>query len=197
MPGHEHHMTGLHFFTEKKAWQKFVPRQILEGVKAVTIDQIGIEVHERYAKDQEALDSSYIREAAPHSEVVGTSSIFASEWEKLFEASLCQHPWAVFVLPPNLASLKRRRFFSFSLVPSLDGFSQDEKEGEKQQEEGEEKDQAFAEEKKRLMSVKIGHPSLASLERERSILFNLFASIEELNDLLREIHCRKLQYQKG
>ncbi len=175
--------------------QKFTLQQILKGVKAVTIDQLGIEIHERYAKDQEALDSTYIREAAPHSEIVGTSSIFASEWDKLFEFSLRNHPWANFAAPPNHAFLRRRRYFGFSLVPSLDGFSQDKEQDEEQDDE--EKRESFTEEKQRLMGVKIGHQALASLEKERSILFNLFASIEELNELLREVHSRKLQYQKG
>lgn len=164
-------------------------------MKPVTIDQFGIEAHERYAKDQEALDSSFIKGAAPYSEIIGTSVIYSSEWDKLFDYSLRNHPWAAFAPPREFALLQRRRFFGFSIVPSLDGFSQDEEKAI--QEGGEEEDdepEAFAEEKECLMSVK---SSEASIERERSTLFKLFESMENLNELLKEIHSKKLQFQKG
>ena len=44
----------------------------------VTIDNLDIRSHDRYAKDQEALDRKYINEStaiAAHSEILGTSAI--------------------------------------------------------------------------------------------------------------------------
>lgn len=164
-------------------------------MKPVTLDQIGIEAHERYAKDQDVLDASFIKGAAPHFEILGTSAIFSSEWDKLFEYSQRNHPWAAFAPPPLFALLQRRRFFSFSIIPSLDGFSQDEESSGGQDDENEDdQPDAFAEEKERLMNVNVDQQSH---EKERSILFNLFDSMEHLNELLKEIHSKKLQYQKG
>lgn len=177
-----------YFFNRKKIDQCLK----LEGVKAVTIDQIGIEVHDRYAKDQEKLkkiDSFFIKDAAPHFETTGTSSIFTSEWEKLFSFfSDRNHTWAQFADAPNFSLPGRRSFFSFALVPSLEGFSQEEESGERVY---------FAEERERLSSVKIPHHALAHLERERSQLFNLLDKIGEFNELLQQIHSNRIGTQRG
>lgn len=162
-------------------------------MKAITIDQLGIETHERYAKDQEVFDPTFIKEAAPHSQILGTSSIYSSEWEKLFACNLGSHPWAAFASPPQFFPLSRRGFFSFSLAPSL-GKTLEVREEEENQSK---KVEAFLEQKNRLLHAKLPHRAGATLEKERSTLFALFLSMENLNDLLQEINSRKLQYQKG
>ena len=53
-----------------------------------TLDQLSIEISERWASDQEVLDTRYINDAdliPPHSEIAGTSTIFSSQWAQLFD----------------------------------------------------------------------------------------------------------------
>lgn len=168
-------------------------------MKPVTLDQIGIEIHERYARDQQVLDKAFVEEAAPHSEVMATSSIFASEWDKLFSYSTRNVPWASFVFPPFSFLSKKRSVFVSSVLPSLEeDEQQDHQKGESDEEhEDENKRSLFAEIRARLLCVQAADLSKDQLERERSILLRLLESVEELNELLKEIQSRKLQYQKG
>jgi len=171
-------------------------------MEAVTIDKFDIKIHERYAKDQLLLDPTYLKEASlipPHSEVTGTSAIYASKWEELFEIQIRNLPWATFS-PPPLYHIHAKRLFSYRLIPSLDLRDQeeDDAEQESQDEEQEEGQKSFA--NKEIVEKILGASSqkiTPHVEKERSTLLSLVESIRHLDKMLKHVNARKLQYQKG
>jgi hypothetical protein len=175
--------------------------------KPVTFDSIDISVHKRYALDQEALDPLFIGEiqqVAHHSEITGTSSIFSSKWEDLFDIYKRNITWAHFS-PPDMYYSQSNRFFSYCLLPDLYWDMNPE-------EDGTEKEQAppvfFAFQRKKrptkkqivtlssLMQKEASTPMIY-FEKDKGIIMNLLDSIEKLNKMLAHVQSRKLQYQKG
>lgn len=164
---------------------------------AVTIDNYDITAHERYAIDQKRLSPELIEEAGlipPHSEMPGGESSISSKWEDLFGFLNNTHPWANFTLPPDYTTM-RNRFFSYSLSSSFDWVDADEEDDE---EEKKRKEQLLAESyKKKIKAKQSKLVPTAILEKDRISLLKMVDSIQLLNGFLREIHARKLQYQKG
>lgn len=90
-------------------------------MKAVTIDRLDIKDHVRWAQDQLEYDVSFVNEShlvAPHPAILGTSSIYASKFEELFELQKKNICWASFTQPLNF-HLFSRRFFSYRLFPNI------------------------------------------------------------------------------
>ncbi|MBS0629806.1 MAG: DUF5399 family protein [Verrucomicrobia bacterium] len=161
---------------------------------AVTIDNYQIEAHERYATDQSLLDVSYLSDAnliPRHFEIANSESTISSKWEELFETNISKHPFATFAPPPKF-NLMRNRFFSYVISPEFD-WVENEQDEEKEQREKKQ----LEEYKEKILSKKSKSTPIALLEKDRSALFNLLDSIQMLNGFLREVHARKLQYQKG
>ncbi len=166
-------------------------------MKAVTIDQLHLKDHVRFAEDQKNLDPTFAIESqmiALHPEVAGTSAIYPSKFDSLFELHKRNLPWASFEMPKNF-HLFGKRFFSHRL------FSHFEWEGER--EEGssdQEKEQQ--EGLKKLMETiaslkKLQHQTPSLFERDKTTLMTLLELIDWINSLLIQINGRKLQYQKG
>jgi hypothetical protein len=164
-------------------------------MKAVTIDNLDIKAHEQYARDQVSFDPTYIVDAvgiSPHFEIAGTSSIYSSKWEELFELSICNIPWAMFAAPP-LFTVQRNKYFRYRILPSIEDFFDQEEEEEDEETQFERT--VFLQ--KVLNAKKEKQQSHEVFERERSALLNFFQSAKVLNKLLAQINARKLQYQKG
>lgn len=163
-------------------------------MEKITIDQIGIDAHKRYAIDQESLDTHYITDATHISgqlEIAGTSMIYSSKWEELFEFNLNNTTWAAFLPPPNYRT-QRNKFFSHSLIPGILWSESDD------DEDLEEDENTENERKKQNALIKNIIEVLSSrLKEDESALLNLIQSIKTLNSLLREVNAKKLQYQKG
>lgn len=163
-------------------------------MEKITIDQIGIDAHRRYAVDQETLESKYITESSmvpPHLEIAGTSMIYSSKWEELFELNVSNIPWAAFYPPPNYR-IQKNKFFSHAITPNIlwadeDAFNEDEE----QDQEKERKKQND------VLDALLEALSKNQIKEEESVLLNLVESIKMLNSLLREANSKKLQYQKG
>lgn len=172
-------------------------------MKAVTIDNLDIKDHLRWAQDQEVLEKALVTEAAIvalHPEILGMSLIYSSKFEELFELQKRNQHWAFFAPPINF-HLFSKRFFSYRLFPGIHLANKEEEssqEGEQQEEEQEE-GAAFDRDLLQAMSrIKKMSPQNASLfEKDKSAMLNLLDSIKWINDLLKQIHGRKLQYQKG
>jgi hypothetical protein len=167
--------------------------------RSKTIDNLGIDLSIRYAKDQEYLDKTFIKEviAIPEQTRIDASlPCFSSEFESMFQTSLRNKDWASFLTPPGFKDQKRG-LFSFQIVPSLgtedtqqlhadrirSRLNRDrENRKKKQQEEKEafEEDIEFKEE-----------------EKESEIILRLIELISNLDRILIEIHGRKNQFQKG
>lgn len=161
---------------------------------AVTIDNYDVEFHKRYAIDQTQLDPTYVDEAnliPPHFEIPRSQSSIRTKWEELFEVNLGIHPWAGFAPPPQM-HLLRNRFFSLSLSPSFDWIEEENKDKEEEKEE-----QLLEQYRRKIKAKQSKYLPLSLMEKDKAALLNLLEMVHTLNGFLREVHARKLQYQKG
>ncbi len=164
-------------------------------MKAVTIDQLDLKDHVRWAQDQNEYDVSFVNEShlvAPHPEILGTSIIYPSKFEELFELQKKNLPWAFFSLPSNF-HLFSKRFFSFRLFPSIHWDDYDEEE-ESSEEEDTPSDDLIREV---LKLKKASNHSQSLFEKDKTTILNLLEVVKGIDKMLKQIHARKLQYQKG
>src|SRR6185503_616314 len=90
-------------------------------MKPVTIDNLDIKDHIRWAQDRALLDITLVKESkevSAHPEITGTSIIFSSQLEELFSWEKGMLPWANFS-PPHNVSLFHKRLFSYRLFPHI------------------------------------------------------------------------------
>jgi hypothetical protein len=163
-------------------------------MKAVTIDQLDIKDHVRWAQDQKDYDVSFIKESqlvATHPEILGTSIIYPSKFEELFELQRRNLPWASFSPPKNFHMFSKR-FFSYRLFPNIYWEEKDEDE-----EESEDKNSNHDLIQEVIRVKKKGNQTLPLFEKDKSAILSLLESIKWVNRLLKQINARKLQYQKG
>jgi|GEM_PF-1974765 len=171
-------------------------------MKPVTIDNLDIKEHIRWAQDRAVLDASYVQESkeiAAHPEITGTSVIFSSQLEELFAWEKGMLPWANFSPPSNI-SLFHKRLFSYRLFPHIS--SEEDEEGEsEQQKQDEEEEKALRRAKNLIQQVlaiqKTQNQSHSIFEKDKSSILSLLESIRFIDDMLAQISSRKLQYQKG
>ena len=164
-------------------------------MKAVTIDKLDIKDHMRWAQDQEVLEIAFVTEAsvvAPHPEILGMSMIYPSKFEELFELQKKNQHWAAFSPPKNF-HLFGKRFFSYRLFPSINW--EDEEEGGEGSENQTGPDQDLIQAVFRIK--KLGNQTPYLFEKDKSAMLSLLESIKWINNLLKQITGRKLQYQKG
>ncbi|HEY2809774.1 MAG TPA: DUF5399 family protein [Rhabdochlamydiaceae bacterium] len=172
-------------------------------MKPVTIDNLDIKEHIRWAQDRAILDSSIVQESqsiAPYPDLVGISVIFPSQLEELFSWARGMHPWANFTPPENLF-LFAKRFFSYRIFPhiSCKDFSDEEDREEKNEdEEKEESDERRKDLIQQVLAVqKNAKQTHALFEKDKSCILSLLESIRSIDDMLAQISGCKLQYQKG
>ncbi len=160
-------------------------------MNAVTIDNLDIKIHTRYAQDQQILDTSqFIEEIQLGStfSVIDSYSInYALEFERLFDLHIRNLPWASFI-PPIRPNKQKNRYFTHRLVLGILGTECDE-----EQEEGETDDLI----KKAANAKKKKFHSITAFEKEKTSILNMLSSIKQLNEILGECNSKRLQYQKG
>ncbi|MES2344341.1 MAG: DUF5399 family protein [Chlamydiota bacterium] len=164
-------------------------------MKAVTIDNFDIKAHEQYARDQLTFDPTFIVDAAelsPHFDTGGTSAIYSSKWEKLFELGIRNTPWALFSAPLSFKT-HCNRYFHIQILPSLEESLEDQ-ENKDDENEPQEKAEIL---KKILKTKKNKQQTHETFEKERSTLINFFDSVKVLDKLLSYINARKICQQKG
>jgi hypothetical protein len=161
-----------------------------QTMKAVTIDNLDIKDHLRWAQDQTILDSTYVAEAAlvaPHPESLGLSTIYASKFDELFELYNRNQHWALFS-PPKNYFLFRKRFFSYRLFSTIHW----------EEEEDSEDTKPTCDLIRAVNRLKKPSPHTHILfEKDKDSVLNLLESIQAINKLLKQVNARKLQYQKG
>jgi hypothetical protein len=175
-------------------------------MKPVTIDNLDIKEHIRWAQDRAVLDASYVQESkeiAAHPEITGTSIIFSSQLEELFAWEKGMLPWANFSPPHNL-SLFHKRLFSYRLFPHISSEEDKEKEegeSEQQQQQDEAEEKALRRAKnliRQVLAIQKNHNQSHSIfEKDKSSILSLLESIRFIDGMLAQISSRKLQYQKG
>lgn len=166
-----------------------------------TIDNLRIDAHRRYAKDQKDLDPRFVTESSAvstHAEIAGTSAIYSSQLEQLVQSYIGTMPWASFQAPVGFL-LQPNRFFRSRLFPqtkkSLLQYDDQEK-GEKEDEDDEEND-PMIELLEQAYAARAVVPALPQAERDKGTLLSLIQEIGRIDALLAYITARKLQYQKG
>jgi hypothetical protein len=161
-------------------------------MKPITIDNLDIKDHVRWAQDQVLLDPVYLSEAqtiAHHPELLGMSAIYESQWAALFEWQKRNVPWATFA-PPLKFHLASKRLFSFCLLPTIFWNDAEEEPGEEQE--------SDSDLWRQVMNVAaFAHQPTPLFEKDKSAILNLLGSIKDINGLIAHISARKLQYQKG
>ena len=165
--------------------------------EALTIDNYGVNIHERYAQDCATLDTTYTKDAnliPAHFETAAREATITTKWEELFETHLHRHAFATFAPPPRYAMM-RNRFFSYAISPEFDWVEDADEENEEEQRKEEKK--RAEEYKKKIQAKQSKEMPVALFERDRTALLKMIDSIQLLNGFLREVHARKLQYQKG
>lgn len=164
-------------------------------MKPITIDKLEIKDHVRWAQDQEALESVYVTEAttvAPHPQLVGLSAIYPSKFEELFELQKNNQHWASFCAPTDF-SIFGKRFYTYRLFQSIHWDEPDDEE-----EDTEDEDDPTTDLIQTVMRAQKAQGQSATLfEKDKSAMLNMLESIRWINQLLKQIHARKLQYQKG
>lgn len=170
-------------------------------MKAITIDNFDIKAHERYAQDQQKLEPKYITESnsvPSYSEIAGTSAIYSSKWEELFEIQLANLPWAMFSAPPKF-SMQPNKFFTYRILPKIIVEEEKSIENEDESEEGkEEKKRQSVELLNRVLTAsKEKNQNSHAFEKDKTTILNLLESVRYLDKLLGQINSKKLQYQKG
>ena len=170
-------------------------------MKAVTIDNFDVKVHERYAEDQQKLDLQFIHEynqVGTHAEITSLSFLYGSKWAELFETHANNLPWAAFAPPPRYG-LQPNRFFTSYIVPSLPWSDCEDQELDEEGENKEEqrRKQLWEEMRTLLLAIQADEQPVALFEQDKSALLNLVEQVKNLNRWLNEANARKLQYQKG
>lgn len=172
-------------------------------MKPVTIDNLDIKEHIRWAQDRKILDATIVQESqhiAPYPDISGMSAIFSSQLEELFDLEIGMHPWANFA-PPQNAFLFAKRFFSHRLFPNIHWKEQDEEESE-EEEEREEEEEGQKNSSEDLIQVILSvqqftDQSFSLFEKDKNTILSLLESIRSIDDMLAQIYGRRLQYQKG
>lgn len=162
-----------------------------------TIDDLGIETYNAYAKNQELLDPSLIKEGArvssqTRSEVMTPS--FTSEFETLFETKKRHQVWALFDRPPNYL-VSSSLLFSYQLIPSLGSEENTTFLRQRIQERVEKlRKRNGKDSKKPLFEQEI---DLKENEEESKKLMAFLDILDELDKLLVQANGRRSQYQRG
>ena len=169
-------------------------------MKGVTIDNLDIKDHLRWAKDQEILDVSFVSDAgvvAMHPEFMGMSMIYPSKLDELFELQKKNQHFANFT-PPLQFHLFAKSFFSYRLFPSIHW--EDDENGQNQEEDSKCEDELDINHdliQAVIRIKKLGSQASSLFEKDKDAILNLLESIKWINNLLKQIHAKKLQYQKG
>ena len=163
-------------------------------MKAVTIDNLDIKDHLRWAQDQEmTLETSWIEETnivTSQPEIMGMSMIFPSKLEELFELQRKNQHWASFS-PPSNFHLFGKHFFSYRLFSTIHWEEEELEDTEEEQELSHDLIQAV------IRIKQLGGQSSSLFEKDKTAVLNLLESIKWINLLLGQIHTLKLRYQKG
>jgi len=155
---------------------------------ARTIDNLGIEISNRYAEDRELFDESYIKDAlavTTQTRVTSTLPSHLPELDLLLDLRRRRARWANFYAPRNYTA-SRRRLFAEQLIPKLG--SPDKQEAQLQRVE------AIGEMEKTRHSLPT---EIEKVDQEKEILLKLLGNLHLFDQLLIDINSRRAQYQKG
>lgn len=165
-----------------------------------TIDNLGVDISTRYAKDQKEFDASLVKEAgrvSTQTQIDVSIPSYTSEWEAIFGMGERKVTWADFFAPPKYAEQKKR-LFTHHIMPGM--AEENKKEAlllristyelpaEKEDKDKEKKENEMAWEEEREKEEE---------EKEKKTLLALLNTIGLLDKLLVDVNARRGQYQRG
>lgn len=170
-----------------------------------TVDNLGFESSNRYARDQETIDPKMISDSRTvplQTEVTTTQPSFQSKIEELLSFNKRNTPWAKFAPPQNYHS-NQKSLFTFQLIPSMGSFEKQEAnldkissmKKEEREEEKEEKEEGENKEKRKRATAKT--LELQEEEKEIKIVTELLKKIGLLDKFIATINSKRGQYHKG
>jgi len=156
-----------------------------------TVDNIGLDISIRYARDSEVLDQKLIEEfrhMPVETQVTVTTPLY-SEIEEFIGTFKRNIPWATFSAPPDYTSHKKI-LFSYQVIPSLGSLETKEEILNKLREY---RDNKRKKKKAKRKKEEEGNEE----EREKNTLVSLLSQIGLLDKYLIIINSRRSQYHKG
>jgi len=159
---------------------------------ARTIDNLGVDISNRYAEDQEIFDETLTKEARTipnQTRILATYPSYTSEFDTLFDLGMRNIHWALFLAPPNYYS-SRRKLFAEQLAPDLGSLDMQDAQIEKVEAYGEQ-------EKERRRQNHASPKEEEEIELEKKILLTLLQKIHHYDQELVDINSRRSQYQRG
>lgn len=170
--------------------------------RSKTIDNLGMDPSIRYALDQTYLDKSLSTDTSyisSQANIDVTAPYFSSEFDAIFQTSLRNKGWALFMYPPGFRD-QRKRLFTFQLLPSL-GTEETVQMHAQRLKERVDKEKERRRHKKRQNTHQDDafeeEIQLAQAEEESQKILRLITMICQLDKILIEINARRNQYQKG
>lgn len=167
-----------------------------------TIDNLGLDTSVRWAKDQQFLDQSLIKESpfiSRQTTIDVTSPSYSSKFDTLFQINQRFIPWALLNSPTGY-NLQKMRLFTFQTIPSLgsDEFLSAQMQKIKDRVEAQKEARA----KRREAGQGSEYPWEDEKEEEEELrqsktLVALLEYLQLLDKLMIEINARRSQYQKG
>jgi len=154
---------------------------------ARTIDDLGLDISNRYAEDQKTYDKTLIKEARDipsQTRVDTTTPSYASEFDALFELDKRGAVWAKFTPPPGYHT-SRRRLFAEQTIPSLGSLDKQDAQLEKVESYGEQQKEA------------VGPSRAEEVDKETKILLTLLEKIHSCDEELVDTNSKRSQYHRG
>lgn len=155
---------------------------------ARTIDNLGVDISNRYAEDRELFDESLLKDArtvTSQISITTTTPSHPSEFDILFDLGKRQATWANFYAPPQYYA-SRRRLFAEQIIPQLGTPDKQETQLQRVEAVG------------NLEKTKLALPTeIEQVEQEKQILLKLLGNLNNLDQLLIAINGSRLQYHKG
>ena len=151
-----------------------------------TIDNLGSDVSERYAKDQN-IDTSYIKGARTipsQTEIDVSTPFFPGELDLLLQAQPTHVSWSSLPPPPAYHE-QRKRLFSFQITPTIGPEGKWESQAQKALE--------------KLQSIP-DDPTENTKDftlKPKKVFTALVHAINDLNKSIIDINSKRSQYQKG
>ncbi len=153
--------------------------------KPRTIDNLGLDASIRYARDKELYAPISVEEAqfvSRKTEISVAKPYVPSEFEELFSSAKTVI-WALFSPPPESLT-SGSNLFSYQLIPSLGSY-------EKQDDAEERLEDALKQRKRQSDKEKERD------RREKNLISDLLANIENIDKSIELINSRRNQYQRG
>lgn len=165
-----------------------------------TIDNLGLGPSVRWAKDQEFVDTSLIKESpfvSRQTTIDVATPCFSSEFDLLFQTKQRFAPWSFFLSPPGYHS-QALRLFTHQTVPSLG--SEDFRNSQiKKIKDKVNKTKKARKKPRSLPDEKNWETRRESEEedRESNALIQFLEQLHQSDEMLAEVNAKRSQYSKG